>query len=215
MLKKFKTFVNEKYSEMIEVFNDIDILESIVTDTDTLLKTIEAEEIDIFTLFNLNKDKYDKNFNIEYLYDELTFNKHLNKNKLKKSEITSTEDNETFLEDTFYIKFLLIYKDNYSELEKPEYIIFQSKKKNKNWDSVKCYKVNLDMKNFYTKLTNKTVEIKKNDKIYIYNTSNGGNDWQLQKHVKNQEDKEFKSYMSNNDIKALLIDKNISIKILA
>ena len=70
-----------------------------------------------------------------------------------------------------------------------------------------------NLKNFYNKLTNKTVEIKKGDKTYIYNTSDSGNDWQLAPST--EESDKFKKIMSNDDIKAILLDGDVSITIIA
>jgi len=46
-------------------------------------------------------------------------------------------------------------------------------------------------------------------------TSKSCNDWQLQKSIKNQDTDRFKEYMSNDDIKAILLDDDVSITILA
>lgn len=215
-INNFNLFLYESTIEMIEIFNDADILESIVTDTNDLLKSINAEEIDIFYTFNIDPNDYDRNINIENLFDDENFNKKLSRKKLKKNAIEYSEESETFIDKTMFIKFFTINKDSDSELEKPEYIIFQSKEKNSNnWNELKCYKVNEDMKKFYDKLTNKTIEIKKNDKTYIYQTSNSGNDWILQKHEDEQETDDFKEYMTNDSIKAILKDKDVSVTILA
>ncbi|NPV13118.1 MAG: hypothetical protein HPY57_15230 [Ignavibacteria bacterium] len=215
-LKNYNTFIFENAIEMQEIFNDADILESIVTDSDELLNTIKAKEVDLFQVFELNPDKLKSNFTIQELYDNKYFNKALVKKGFKKNELESTEETETFLDDSIVIKFFSIFKNNASELEQPEYIIYQSKKRNqKDWGQVKCYKVNDNMKNFYDKLTNKSIEIKKGDKTYIYVTSNSGNDWQLQKSMKNQQTDRFKEYMTNDDIKAILLDDDVSITILA
>lgn len=215
-LKNYNTFIFENAIEMQEIFNDADILESIVTDSDELLNTIKAKEVDLFQVFELNPDKLKSNFTIQELYDNKYFNKALVKKGFKKNELESTEETETFLDDSIVIKFFSIFKNNASELEQPEYIIYQSKKRNqKDWGQVKCYKVNDNMKNFYDKLTNKSIEIKKGDKTYIYVTSNSGNDWQLQKSMKNQQTYRFKEYMTNDDIKAILLDDDVSITILA
>lgn len=71
------------------------------------------------------------------------------------------------------------------------------------------------MTNFYNKLTSKTIQFDKDDKKYIYSTSNGGNDWMLGVGLK--EDDVFKKSLSNDDIKAILADKSkkISITIIA
>lgn len=215
-IKNYNTFIFENATEMVEIFNDADILESIITDSESLLKSIKAEEVDIYQTFTINPDDFEPHYTINDLYDNDIFNKQLEKNKLKKNELETTEETETFIDDTIVVKFFSIYEKDASELEKPEYIIYQSKKRvEKNWEDVKCYKVNDDMKHFYNKLTNKSVEIKKNGKTYIYVTSNSGNDWQLQKHKDDQETDNFKDYMSNDDIKAILMDDDVSITILA
>jgi len=215
-LKNYNTFIFENVIEMQEVFNDVDILESIVTDSDELLNTIKAKEVDLYQTFELNPDVLKAHFTIQELYDNQNFNKSLNKKGFKKNEMESTEETETFIDDTIVVKFFSVYKKSASELEQPEFIIYQSKKRSdKQWNDVKCYKVNDNMKNFYDKLTNKTVEIKKGDKTYIYITSNSGNDWQLQKSLKNQQTDRFKEYMTNDDIKAILLDNDVSITILA
>lgn len=215
-LKNYNTFIFENAVEMQEVFNDADILESIVTDSDELLNTIKAKEVDLFQTFELNPDLLKSNFSIQELYDNQNFNKSLTKKNFKKNELESTEETETFIDDTIVVKFFSVFKKDSSELDQPEYIIYQSKKRNeKQWGQVKCYKVNDNMKNFYDKLTNKSVEIKKGDKTYIYVTSNSGNDWQLQKSIKNQDTDRFKEYMSNDEIKAILLDDDVSITILA
>lgn len=215
-IKNYNLFIFESAIEMEEIFNDADILESIVTDSDELLNTINAEEMDLFQTFNFSPDSIKSNFTIEELYDNQIFNQRLIKGGYKKNELESTEETETFMEDTIVVKFFSVYKKDRSELERPEYIIYQSRKrKETKWNPIKCYKVKNDMKNFYDKLTNKTVEIKKGDKTYIYSTSNSGNDWQLQKREEDQDTKTFRDLMSNDDIKAILLDGDVSITIMA
>ena len=216
-LKNYNSFLFENLLseiEMVEVFNQADILESIVTDSDALLKSIDAEEVDLFTTFNINPDNFERKLHIQNLYDDVEFNKQLKKLHYKKNQLESTEESETFIDKTITINFFSIYKDTKSELDQPEYIIFQSLKNgDSNWSDVKCYKVKEDMKNFYNKLTSKTVEIKKGDKSYVYSTSNSGNDWTLG----NLDDKDdtFKEDLSSADIKAILKDKGTSITIMA
>ena len=57
------------------------------------------------------------------------------------------------------------------------------------------------------------MKFKKGDKTYIYVTSNSGNDWQLGPGGK--ESDRFKKIMNNDDIKAILLDDDVSITILA
>ena len=213
-LYTYKQFLLENKQEMIEVFGDIDILESIVTDSEALLKSINAEEVNLFKIFNLNVDSFETHVDIEHLYEDEEFNKQLKSLKYKKTNLEETEESETFIDKTIDIKFFLIHKEEQSELDQPDYIIYQSKKRGEfKWENIKCYKVNEDMRNFYDKLTSKTVEISKGDKKYIYLTSNGGVEWNLQN--VNDEDEIFKRDMEDNDIKAILVDEDISITIIA
>lgn len=210
----YNQFLLENSKEMVEVFGDMDILESIITDSDALLKSINAEEINLFRTFQLDTNSFKQEINIETLYEDEVFNRQLKLLKYKKNRLEETEESETFMDKTIDIKFFSVYKEEHSELEKPEYIIYQYKKiGDSNWQSLKCYKVNEDMKNFYDKLSSKTIELSKNDKKYIFNTSNGGVNWNLQN--VNDEDKTFKREMENKDIRALLIDEEISITIIA
>jgi len=211
-IKKYNTFVFETAIEMVEVFNDADILESIVTDSESLLKSINAEEVNLSKTFHLNLDDIPSHFSIEDLYDNDDFNKQLEKLDFKKNELETTEETETFIEDTLIIKFFSIYDKDISELGQPNFIVYQNKSKKKDWEDVKCYKVNSNMNDFYNKLTNKSVEIKKGGKTYIYQTNNSGNNWQLQSQ---EEHGDFKKDMNNDDIKAILIDDDVSITILA
>ena len=216
-INNYKQHIFESVFENIPMVSNIalelDILESIVTDADALLKSIEAEEIDLYTTFHLNPDLMKNDYSIQELYDNDKFNNALSKKDYKKNELESTDETETFIEETIHVKFFSIYKNNQSELEQPKYIVYQSKTDG-DWGSVKAYEVNGDMTKFYNKLTNKSIEINKGDKTYIYNTSNSGNNWLLQKHADNQDTKTFKDDMSNDDIKAVLIDDEITITII-
>lgn len=215
-INNYNQYLFEQATEMEEIFNDADILESIVTDSDALLKSIEAEEIDLFTTFELSRDEIKSNVNIQELYDNTLFNRQLEKLNYKKNDIESTEESETFIKETIQVMFFSIYKNNQSELEQPKYIIYQSKIiKDKKWNNLKAYSVNADMQKFYSKLTNKSIEINSDNKTYVYNTSNSGVDWQMQKNHNNQDNKIFKDMMTNNEIKAILVDNNISITIIA
>ena len=83
ILKNYNTFIFENATEMVEVFNDADILESIVTDSNSLLKSIKAEEVDLFQTFSLSPDNLKSNITIEELYDNKIFNDSLIKNGYK------------------------------------------------------------------------------------------------------------------------------------
>lgn len=194
-------------------FLEFDILESLVTSTENLLQSIEAKEVNLFDTFKLNRDEFDVDFDIEHLFNNKGFNAYLDKNGLKKSDIESTDDSETFLEKTYDVKFFSIHKLNQSELEKPQYIILQSKpKEQKKWNPVRCYEVNGDMRKFYDEMTSKTIEITKNDKNWVYSTSNSGTEWVL-KNIEDGDDT-FKETLTTQDIRDILKDKSIKLNII-
>lgn len=194
-------------------FTNIEILESLVTSTDKLLKLIDAKEVNLFDTFNLDRDNFDADFDIYYLYENKEFNDFLTDNELKKDEIESTENYETFLDNVYDVRFFTLHKIEQSELEKPQFIILQSKaKEEKEWNPVRCYTVNNDMRNFYDEMTSKTIELIDNDNRFIYKTSNSGNDWVLQ-NIEDENDK-FKEYLSNEEIKRILIDSSIKMTII-
>lgn len=216
-LNGYLNFVKENLTqplEMVELIGDVNILESIVTDSDMLLDSIQAKEEDISKVFELNMDGFDTNYTIEDLYTSSEFNRKLKRKNMKKSQIEETDDSETFIENTVNIKFFLIHMQDVSALDKPEYIVFQSKRKiDSKWGEVKLYSVHDDIRKFYDKLTNKTVEIKKDDKVYIYFTSNSGNDWQLQN--VDMVDDVFLDMLDRDQIKKLLMINGVKITIIA
>lgn len=214
-LKKYTNFIKENnLQDMIEIARDVDILESIITDSDTLLNSIQAKELDLFTTFNINPDEYDRGFSIEKIYDDTDFNKSLKEMDLNKTKIEESEDNETFIKNTLDIKFFLVYEQDQSALDQPQYIIFQSKQTNENeWSDVKLYSVNDDINNFYDKLTNKTIELHDGDKTYIYFTSNSGNNWQLQN--VEMADGTYKELLDNEDVKMILQNRDVSVTIVS
>lgn len=210
-LKGFLQFVKENI-EMTEIIGDANVLESIVTDSETLLKSINAEQVLMGDVLDFNSEKFN---NLDELAADADFLRKLDKKGYKKNNIEYSKDCETFLDKTLDIKFFLIFKKDDSELEpKPEFIVFQSKGKNTpKWEAIKMYKVNENIRNFYDKLSSKTIEIKRGNKNYIFKTSNAGNDWKLQ-NIQNK-DNVFKDIMSNDEIKATLKDGGTSITIIA
>ena len=107
---------------------------------------------------------------------------------------------------------MFIYGQEQNELENPLYIIFQTWNETlKKWEDVKLYKVNNNVKNFYDKLSSKTIEVVDGDQNYIYNTSNG-NEWILQNSDK--ENDTYKRVFRKEELQKLLDDKNIKINII-
>jgi len=210
-IKKYKQFLTENI-EMIEIVNDANVLESIVTDSESLLKSINAENVMMGDVLNFNSEKFT---DIDILAKDAEFLKKLDNKGFKKNNIEYSKDCETFLDKTLDIKFFLIFKKDESELEpKPEYIVFQSRAKGSGrWEQIKMYKVNENIRNFYDKLSSKTIEIKRGGKNYIFKTSNAGNDWNLQ-NIQNK-DTVFKDIMSNDELRVQLKQPGTSITVIS
>jgi flagellar biosynthesis/type III secretory pathway chaperone len=210
---KYADFVKENLNpDIIDYPVELNILESIITDSKTLLDSIEAEEVEMFKIFELPRNTFNEYFSLEDVYKNRKFLNALKKSNLTLSKIEETEDSETFIENTLDVKFILVHTLNHSELDNPKYILIQFRKKIENiWGEVKCYKVNGDIQNLYDKLTNKTITFTKNNKEYVYYTSNSGNNWQL----KNKQDKtdQFLELMDKNQMKMILQDKDVKISI--
>lgn len=199
------------YKQFLTDIKEISVSESIVTNSDELLKSINAEQVLMGDIFDFNSQNFD---NIDILYKDPKFISILDKKGMKKNNIEYTKDCETFLKDSVNIKFFLIFKKEDSEIDpNPLYIVFQSKNGYGNkWDSIKMYKVNGNIKYFYDKLSSKIIELKRGNKNYIYRTSNAGNDWKLQ-NIQNR-DEFFKDIMSNEEIKKIINDGKTSISII-
>ena len=220
MVRKYNLFLFENYLEEIEnipLIADVEILESIVVDSESLMSNVETEMINFYgDPFNFDMGKYDENYSLEQLRENSDFNKILSKKELFISELNNTKDYETFISDD--IKYMLIHKRldrSMNKLEKlgdPLYIIFQTKDMNKNWvkENIKIYKINGNFNNFYKKLSSKTIEISKDGEKYVY-ISNGKN-WVLKNtHKKNNI---FKDVMYSDDIKVILNGDNVTITIV-
>ena len=97
-------------------------------------------------------------------------------------------------------------------MENPVFILFQTWNETlKEWDDVKLFKINGDVKKFYDKLTSKVIEITDGDENYIYQTSNG-NDWELQ-NLKNENDI-YKRFFRKDELQKLLSDRKVSVSII-
>lgn len=208
--------VIKKYQEFKEsIFIDlgmlsVDILESMNIWHDVLLSAISAEEKDIFDTFKLTKDFYNGRLSLDFLSDNIEFINSLSSIALKKSQIQNTDDFQTFVNKP--CKFMFIYNSESNELENPVFILFQTWNETlKEWDDVKLFKINDDVKKFYDKLTSKVIEITDGDENYIYQTSNG-NDWELQ-NLKNENDI-YKRFFRKDELQKLLSDRKVSVSII-
>jgi hypothetical protein len=202
-MEKIRKYIKNyrKFLETLEVNLSDDILnvfnlkESLSLSDGDFFNSLSADRLDIYNELNLPKD-FDTS--IENLDRSPYFFNSLNSLGLEKTSLENSEDLETFLIKPF--KFFLIYKIPSNILLNPEYIIFQ------NLDSqTQIWRLKSDIKNFYDKLTSKTIELVLNDDKWIYTTSNG-NDWKLQNIDKSNDD--FKIEMTRYEIEELLkLDK--------
>jgi len=208
--------VIKKYQEFKEsIFIDlgmlsVDILESMNIWHDVLLSSISAEEKDMFDTLKLTKDFYNGRLSLDFLSDNIEFINSLSSIALKKSQIQNTDDFQTFVNKP--CKFMFIYNSESNELENPVFILFQTWNETlKEWDDVKLFKINGDVKKFYDKLSSKVIEVTDGDENYIYQTSNG-NDWELQNLDK--ENDIYKRFFRKDELQKLLSDRKVSVSII-
>ena len=210
-MKYLRTY--KSYSESIRIdlgLINIDINESLGMFYENILKSIGAEEIDLFNTLILPKDDFVDKLNLDVLTTNPEFINSLSSIGLKKSNVNNSEDFETFLNKP--CRFMLIYRIESNELENPVYIIFQSWNETiDKWDECKLFKFNGEIKRFYDKLSSKVIEVDDNGTKYIYSTSNG-NEWTLQN--KDMGNDTFKSYFRTADFEKLIRDKKVVINII-
>lgn len=175
------------------------IKETITTDVDELLNSINDEKTDFFTL-KLSNDDY-INVTIDELYDDPNFNKQLFKNNLKKGNIESTMDFESFLKKNIDMKFFFLYSRNETVLDNPNLLLLQYYKNDK-WYPIEIYKIKGKVDDFYDKLTAKTIKLIDDKVVYIYQTSNSGNNWLLKD--KDKKSEKFKDNLETEEIKTLI-----------
>jgi hypothetical protein len=83
-------------------------------------------------------------------------------------------------------------------------------KKDNKLSKILLFKNDNNIEDFYTILTNAYIEIDKGKKTYIYNTSNGGNNWDLKN--PNNINKKFKSSIDDVELSNLMKDKKNKIQ---
>lgn len=199
----------KQFTESLVMNINIDIMESLNIWHDVLLTAIDAKEVDMFDTLKLPKDIYKQKLNIDFLYDNVEFINSLSSLALKKSTLNKTDDYSTFVNKP--CKWLFIYDINSNELENPIYILFQVWNDiNKDWEDVKLFKINGDVKKFYDKLSSRSIELIDGEDNYIYHTSDV-NDWVLQ----NKEETDvYKKVLRKEELQSLLNTKNIKINII-
>jgi hypothetical protein len=210
-MKTIKTYKQFKESLVIDLVTmSVDILESMNIWHDVLLSAISAEEEDIFDTLKLPKDFYKSRLTLDFLSSNIEFINSLSSLGLKKSPVQNTEDYQTFVNKP--CKWMFIYDINSNELENPLYIAFQVwNETNKNWEDVKLFKINGDVKKFYDKLSAKTIEVTDGDENYIYTTSDG-NTWELQNLDK--ENDIYKRFFRKDELQSLLNERKVKLSII-
>jgi hypothetical protein len=206
-LKSYKQFFDSLQIDLsVEL---IDINESLAMMYDSIMKSIGAEEMDIFKTFKLPQDYNDK-LDLEFLHDDIVFINSLASIGLKKSVLQKSDDYETYLNKP--CRFMMIYNVESNELEDPVFILIQSWNDSvEKWENLKLYKFNGDVKKFYDKLSSKIIEIELEDEKYIYNSTNK-NEWLLQNSEK--ANKKFKKYLRKEELEDLLKDRRIKLRIV-
>jgi hypothetical protein len=190
--------------------SSVDILESMNIWHDVLLSAISAEEKDIFDTLKLPKDFYQGRLTLDFLSDNIEFVNSLSSLGLKKSPVQNTEEYQTFVNKP--CKWMFIYDIASNELENPLYITFQVwNETSKEWEDVKLFKINGDVKKFYDKLSSKTIEVTDGDENYIYITSDG-NTWELQNLDK--ENDVYKRFFRKDELQSLLNDRKVTVSII-
>lgn len=201
-----------KYLESIKIdvsIINVDINESLGIYYENILKSIGAEELNIFDTFSLPKDDFSDKLNLDLLTTSPEFINSLSSIGLKKSNVQNSDDYETYLNKP--CRFMMIYNIESNELENPSYILFQSYNETLNkWEDVKLFKVTGDIKTFYDKLSSKVIEIDDDGEKYIYHSSNK-NEWTLQN---KEEGDTYKKYFRNEDFEKLINDKKVTINII-
>jgi hypothetical protein len=210
-MKWVKSFEKFKESLVIDFsFMTVDLLESMSIWYDALLSSILAEEMDLFDCLKLPKDFYQGRLSLDFLSDNIEFINSLSSLALKKSSTQNTEDFQTFLSKP--LKFMFIYDINSNELENPVYILFQVWNETlSDWEDIKIFKVNDDVRKFYDKLTSKTIEVVDGDQNYIYVTSNG-NDWELQN--LSEENDIWKRFFRKEELESVIKERGVKVSII-
>ncbi len=206
-LKNYKTYLESLLIDVSLV--TIDINESLGMFYENVLKSIGAEEVNIYDTFHLPEDEFSDKMNLDLLTTNPEFVNSLSSIGMKISSLQNTDDLETFVNKP--CRFLFIYRIEANELENPNFLIFQSWNETLGrWDDVKTYKVNGDIKNFYDKLSSKVIEILDGDEVYIYQSANK-NEWNLQ-NIDKENDK-FKKYFRKEDFEKFINDNKFTINI--
>jgi hypothetical protein len=206
-LKNYKTYLESLLIDVSLV--TIDINESLGMFYENVLKSIGAEEVNIYDTFHLPEEEFSDKLNLDLLTTNPEFINSLSSIGMKISSLQNTDDLETFVNKP--CRFLFIYRIEANELENPNFMIFQSWNETiSKWDNMKTYKVQGDIKNFYDKLSSKVIEIVDGEDVYIYQSANK-NEWNLQNLDK--ENDKFKKYFRKDEFENFINDNKFTINI--
>lgn len=213
-IKSYTKFFESNYiSTDILKFSDtnsiLDINESLNLFYENILKSVGAEETDLYVVFNLPKQDFENKLDLDILNNNVVFINSLSSIGLKNSSLQSTDDLETFVNKP--CRFVMVYRVEANELENPDYILFQSWNETLDkWEETKVYKIKGEIKSFYDKLSSKVIEIIHGNKNYIYQSSNK-NEWILQ-NVEEADDK-FKKYFRKDEFEKFINDNKFNFDI--
>lgn len=197
-LKNYNFFLTEKKIPKISI------------SMDELLSVLDKDKMDAFRTFKINKDEVGVRGDIEDLYKNKGFVKNLTKNKLKHGQLQNSLYSETLLDEKYNLKFFFIYDKSSMQLEEPKYIILQYTDNNSNNRSDILGFNNTDnINSFYQKLTDSTIELTNGSDTYVYQTTNGGNNWEM-KNVQ-MEDDDMKGALDKDELQKLINKKNLKI----
>jgi len=203
-IKNFNTFKESLVINLVDT--EFDLNESLGVYIDTILNSINAKPIDIFSTLQLSKDT---NIDLEALDKNTDFISKLSNLDLKKSNMQLSSDFETFLDTN--CRFMFIYNKTQNELDTPYYLLLQVYNNNlKKWETTNIYKIGDDIKKFYDQLSSKTIEIDDNGKKYIYSTSDK-NTWQL---MSVDSDDVYKRIFTKEDLEKVIQDRKVKVKII-
>jgi len=203
-IKKFNTFKESLIIDLIDM--EFDINESLNIWFDSLLSSIDAKPIDIFSTLQLAKDT---NIDLEALDKNTDFISKLSNLDLKKSNMQLSTDFETFLDTP--ARFMFIYNKKQNELDTPYYLLLQAYNNAlKKWEITNIYKIGDDIKKFYDQLSSKTIEIDDSGKKYIYETGDKNN-WTLLSVDSNDI---YKRNFTKEDLEKIIQDRKVKVKII-
>jgi len=197
-VKKYDDFLNEKKIPKITI------------GIENLLSVLDKNKADVFREFLVNKDEVGVRGDIEQFYTNNGFNRNMKKNGLKHGKLQNTQYSETLLDEKYVLKFFFVYDKGSMELEEPKFIILQYyNTETKDRSDILGFTNSDNINSFYEKLTDATVELSKGDDTYVYQTSNGGNNWSM-KNVQ-MEDDEMKGTLDKKELQSLIDKKKLNV----